>query len=524
MFDYHAKSAGSVSRELANDRDASYLARIGKQQVTKRNFGFMSMVGLACTLMSTWEGILVVFAVGYQNGGPAGLIYGFLLIWAGTTSVFIVMGELSSMIPSAGGQYHWVFLLAPKNYRKILSYVTGWLTCIGWIASVAAASLFCSSLVQALIVENNGSYFPQRYQETLIFWAVILLAIFVNVVVSPALPKIEGFILIIHILGFFAVLIPLVYLGPRGNTKEIFTTFLNGGNWPTQGLSFFIGLAGNAVAFIGADGAVHMSEEIKNPRMNVPRAMIAGIFINGVLAFGMLLAVLYCAGDLDAAFASSTGYPFIEIFAQATESVGGATAMASIVVFIAFFTAIGAVAAASRQLWAFARDRGVPFWTSLGKINTRTSVPLAAIVVVTVSPCLLALINIGSTTIFNDILSLVLAGLFSSYEIAAGLLLYHRCTGGIQIENDNDSNMTSPLEKLTWGPWRIKGVLGIANNLFACIWLIIIIFFSFFPPTAQVVPSTMNYSVLVFGAAVIFSIVYYLFWAKKFYIGPIVEV
>jgi hypothetical protein len=35
------------------------------------------------------------------------------------------MGELSSMIPTAGGQYHWVSLLAPASSRKFLSYITG---------------------------------------------------------------------------------------------------------------------------------------------------------------------------------------------------------------------------------------------------------------------------------------------------------------------------------------------------------------------------------------------------------------
>lgn len=192
----------------------------------------------------------------------------------------------------------------------------------------------------------------------------------------------------LHIIGFFALLIPLVFLGPRGNTNEIFTTFLNGGVWPTQGLSFFIGLAGNAVAFQGVDSAIHvckslplnlggkiandfqMSEEIKNARINVPRAMIASIVINGMLGFGMLLAIIYCAGDLTAAFESPTGYPFIEIFTQATSSVGGATAMASVVTIIAFCATIGTVAAASRQLWAFARDRGVPGWRILSKVSS----------------------------------------------------------------------------------------------------------------------------------------------------------
>lgn len=59
------------------------------------------------------------------SGGPAGLIYGFLLIWLGNISVFIAIGELSSAIPTAGGQYHWVSLLAPRSSKRFFSYITG---------------------------------------------------------------------------------------------------------------------------------------------------------------------------------------------------------------------------------------------------------------------------------------------------------------------------------------------------------------------------------------------------------------
>jgi choline transport protein len=53
------------------------------------------------------------------------LIYGFLLVLLGNMSVFIVIGELSSAIPTAGGQYHWVSLLAPRSSKKFFSYITG---------------------------------------------------------------------------------------------------------------------------------------------------------------------------------------------------------------------------------------------------------------------------------------------------------------------------------------------------------------------------------------------------------------
>ena len=71
--------------------------------------------------------------------------------------------------------------------------------------------------------------------------------------ISSALPKIEGLILIIHVLGFFAILIPLVYMAPRSTAEEVFTTFLNQGLWPTEGLSFFVGIIGMVSAFLGTD-------------------------------------------------------------------------------------------------------------------------------------------------------------------------------------------------------------------------------------------------------------------------------
>ena len=81
-------------------------------------------------------------------------------------------------------------------------------------------------------------------------WAVLFLAVFINSVTSQVLAKFEGVILILHLFGFFAVLIPLVYLGPLGNAS-IFTTFINEGAWPTQALSFFVGLPAAIYSLIG---------------------------------------------------------------------------------------------------------------------------------------------------------------------------------------------------------------------------------------------------------------------------------
>lgn len=76
--------------------------------------------------MVTWEGPFSVFDFGLQNGRPGGLIYGFLFVWSGYACVVATMGELISMWPTAGGQHHWVHMLAPEGWKEILSYLTGW--------------------------------------------------------------------------------------------------------------------------------------------------------------------------------------------------------------------------------------------------------------------------------------------------------------------------------------------------------------------------------------------------------------
>jgi hypothetical protein len=58
-------------------------------------------------------------------------------------------------------------------------------------------------------------------------------------------------ILCLHILGFFAILIPLVYLAPHGTAKDVFATFINGGGWSTNGVSFFVGLITSVFSFLG---------------------------------------------------------------------------------------------------------------------------------------------------------------------------------------------------------------------------------------------------------------------------------
>ena len=77
-----------------------------------------------------------------------------------------------------------------------------------------------------------------------------------------------------------------------------------------------------------------MAEEVANASVAIPRAIMLSVLINGSLGFGMLIGILYCAGDIDAALNSPTGYPYIEIFYQGTGSMSGTLTMCSILLII----------------------------------------------------------------------------------------------------------------------------------------------------------------------------------------------
>ncbi len=91
-----------ILSKLTEDHDA--LARLGKQQVLKRRFGFWSLLAFAICELITWETVLALFAQGLDNGGPGGLVYGFIIAWLSTTSIYICISELASMAPVACGQ------------------------------------------------------------------------------------------------------------------------------------------------------------------------------------------------------------------------------------------------------------------------------------------------------------------------------------------------------------------------------------------------------------------------------------
>ncbi|GAW20777.1 hypothetical protein ANO14919_102880 [Xylariales sp. No.14919] len=351
--------------------DDTHLRSLGKRPILNRSFGLMSIMGLSCSALLSWEGILVTSFAGLLNGGPAGVVWGFLINWFGTISVYTSLGEMASMAPTAGGQYHWVAMMAPDAWSAFLAYTTGWLTTLAWQALAVSVAYITATLLQGIIVLATQTYTPEAWQTVLIMWAVALFSVLANSVTSRVLAKCESLILILHLAGFFGVLIPLVYFAPHSSPSEVFTTFFNEGGWSSQALSFLVGFPGVAGSLLGADCAVHMSEEIQSAALVVPRALFYTIIVNGLLAFAMAIALMFCLGDVTEVLSASETlfYPFLEIFYLSVESTAGACVMAGVILVLSIASTIGVYATASRMMWSFSRDGGLPFSSKLVQVT-----------------------------------------------------------------------------------------------------------------------------------------------------------
>ena len=93
------------------------------------------------------------------------------------------------------------------------------------------------------------------------------------------------------------------------------------------------------------------------------------VYLNCGMGFVMAVTMCFCLGDIDSILKTNTGYPFIQVFFNATKSRAATNVMVTILIITLTSSAISVLATASRQLWSFARDKGLPFSDWLANVS-----------------------------------------------------------------------------------------------------------------------------------------------------------
>ena len=158
-----------------------------------------------------------------------------------------------------------------------------------------------------------------------------------------------------------------------------------------------------------------MTEELRNARRDAPRAIVLAVWIGAVTGFVFLITLCFCIGDISATAASPTGVPVIQIIYDSTNSLAGTSCLTTLFIVIDVFCAIALTAEGGRAVYAFARDRGLPFSDVWARVEPRKQIPVAAICLVVVVQIALNSIYFGSYTGFETVISIATEGFCESF-------------------------------------------------------------------------------------------------------------
>ncbi|KAJ5579983.1 GABA permease [Penicillium hispanicum] len=488
--------------------DDNDMHRMGKVQELKRNLRPLAALSFASVLQATWEFILISNSDGLENGGLPGMFWSYVWTFVGFGFIIASLSEMASMAPTSGGQYHWVSEFSSPRWQKFLSYITGWMSVLAWQAGAASGSFLTGTIIQGLISVRDPAYEPQNWQGTLFVFAMVLVIYIFNVYAADLMPVLNNLLMILHVLSWAVILIVLWAMAPHRTAKAVFVTaWQNDGGWSTMGLSVMIGQISAIYGSLSSDATAHMSEEVKDAGRNVPIAIAWGYFSNGIMATIILIAYLFATPSVEDSLKDVTGFPFLYVFKQAT-STAGVNGLTAIILLPVIFSNIMFNASTSRQTFAFARDKGLPFARWIGKVNEKRQIPVNAIALSCIISCALSLINIGSDTAFNAIISLNVAALMYTYIISISCVIYRK------VWHPN----SLPPRRWDMGRW------GLAVNIIALFYSCFALFWALWPSDVSVTLDNFNWSVVMFGGVFIISLVMYVIKGRKEYSGPAVIV
>ncbi|KAK7614754.1 amino acid/polyamine transporter I [Phyllosticta paracitricarpa] len=461
--------------------------RVPPEKSVKRVFGFFQLLFTILVYQSGWEGPVSNLLPVFLNGGPQVLIWGLVIVWVGALAQSASLAEMASITPIAGAQYHWTAAFAPRRCHKFMTWIQAWMTWVAWVALLASVLNVVTNLIQGTVILNYPGFTFESWQTWLIMMCLLSFLYTINIFLYWIVPMYELMTGVLHLLLFFVYIgILLGFQKEKASADFVFFHRVDSpttSGWPTNAVSWHLGLLTPIYIFSGFDAGVNLSEETCKAKMAVPRVIFWNIVACGFFAIPMAIVTLFSAGDYISQVLKSP-FPFIEICAKVTGSRVLATWMGIGLIFIGIGCSLGTFLSASRLTWAWARDNGFgrasPY---IAEVNSRR-IPARAVTVASLAAAVIALPNIKSKLIFAAMTSLATLALYLSYALAISCMLLNRFGLGSQ---------TKSLGQWNWGR------LGPFINAYAIVHSLYMAFWLPWPSTLPVSAQNMNWAGPVVG-------------------------
>ncbi len=332
-------------------------------------------------------GIFVLTGIAAGIAGP-GLLVAFALNGVIATLIAMVYAELGSAMPEAGGGYVW----ARAGLGETQGFFSGWMS---WFAAAVAGSLYSLGFGAYFVtlLSTIGFQFPQNQIfliEKIIAVIAIILFLIINQTGSAVMGKAETWIsgAKILILAFFILTGIIIMTSNPSQTSTNLESF-----FPRGFFTIFAAMGFTFIAFEGYEVVCQTGEEIYDPKINIPKAVIYSILI--VIPIYLLVG-LVSLGAFTAE--GQTTWQFLSeheelgLLFAAEQMLPGLGLV--VILFGGILSTLSALNAAifssTRVAFALGRDGSLP--TMIGKVSNKYHTPSNSIWVTGIVMILMAVI------------------------------------------------------------------------------------------------------------------------------------
>jgi amino acid transporter len=496
--------------------DEQRLAELGYKQELDRSWSGFSNFAISFSIISILAGCFTTFGVGWNNGGPAGIAWGWPIIAGFILIIGFCMSELVSAYPTSGGIYWW----ASKLGGAKAGYYTGWLNLIGLLAIVASVAYGAATFLDLTIGSFASSYHAGNLDRIFLYFLIILVvAGLVNIFSSHLLAIFNNISVWWHVAGAAVVVIILAAV-PKTHLSvtKVFGTWVNNtgffGGHTNAGFIFFIiplGFILTQYTITGYDASAHLSEETKSAADSAAKGIWRSIFYSAI--GGWILLLSFCFAVQNVGKVSAGGGGVAVIFGQALSSKWAGTVLL-ISAAGQLFCTMACMTSASRMLFAFSRDGAVPgarLWCKLNKNRVPVNGVILTVIIslILTSPALIK-VDIGGAPVPIAFYAVVTIGVIGLY-VAFAIPIYYRWRAG--------SNFVP-------GGWTLGNKYKWMAPV-ALVEIIVTSIIALMPGSPAAIPWNKNFAwkylnytpIVVFGALIALWIGWHLS-AKKWFTGP----
>lgn len=464
-------------------------------QVLHRTFALIDNFSAAFAALYFVGGIRVTFFLGVEAGGPLAYWTSYLITCVFTFVTAAVLAEICSALPAAGSIYFWAAECAGPNYGRLAAFIVAWWSTTAWTTFVASTSQSAANYLLQEIAVFNLSFSTDtadiEFRATQWIVAEVMLAISMSVQYLP--PKHYRWVFrtatAIVLLDFFLNLIwfPIGVATTYGFRsakyafldQENYTGAVAGWNWCLS----FLATAG---ILVGYDASGHVAEETKNASQNAARGLFWSAAWSAILGFPIVILFLFCAPDAATIVNYGGPQPFVSVYAAALGQRGHIFMNIVSILGLMLNTSVACVAA-SRLVFAVARDGVLPFSSWISKVDRHGNCRNAQTVIWMCSALLLLTI-LPSSVAFTSLISAAGVPTFAAYALITTCRFF-----------------ITP-NQFKSGQWRLGAfsrplnALAIPFNWF-CVAVLVSPYE--FPVTGQ----TLNYAGIILGAITVFGFI-----------------